>query len=479
MPDGVVQWFDPKRGEGRVVRGGREYPVEAAEIEPHARVAGARVHFDITRRNGVAVATGVRLRGGTHVSWRQRRFGDLTGARRPDTKGSAPFAQPHPEAGLRLAARPMEVARGWAASLDGGDVDAALLLYAPGVRLHLPDGGEVEGVAAAARVLPDSPPLAGELRLAGVHGEDDTVVVEWAPAAGPGPTWRTRLRVEHGEITEQWLGVEPPAPPPVEEAAPPVEVVTSGEFGEAEVAYAREKLTRLLRLVEEPVLFARITLRRFGDPARERPVNVKAAVDVNGTPVRVHIAAHEVREAVDLVERRLRDKLEHRAERIEARRQGVLVAEPGEWRHGMLPIRRPEYFERPPEEREVIRRKTFAVDELTPDEAAFDMEMLDYDFYLFRDLASGGDALLERLPDGTYRITRLRPAEGPTPPSAIALSEAPAPAPTLTLEEAIARLDAAGERFVFFADAATGRGMVVYRRYDGHYGVLEPADAGS
>lgn len=476
MPDGVVQWFDPKRGEGRVVRGGKEYPVEAAEIEPHARVAGARVHFDIARRNGVAVATGVRLRGGTRVSWRQRRFGDLTGARRPDTKGVAPFARAHPEAGLNLAVRPMEVARRWAAAVDTGDLDAALLLYAPAVRVHLPDGTVAEGATAAARTLAASPPVAEHLRLAGVHGEDDTAVVEWAEEGGA-VAWRTRLRVEHGEIAEQWLGVEAPAlrPEEGEEAAAPVEVVTSGEFSEAEVAYAREKIGRLLRLVEEPVLFSRITLRRFGDPARERPVNVKAAVDVNGTPLRVHIAAREVREAVDLVERRLRDKLEHRAERIEARREGVLVAQPGEWRHGMLPTRRPEYFDRPPEEREVIRRKTFAVDELTPDEAAFDMELLDYEFYLFRDLASGGDALLERMADGTYRITRLHPVAS-APPAAITVVEGP-PAPTLTVEEAIARLDTSGEPFVFFADAATGRGTVVYRRYDGHYGVLEPADA--
>jgi hypothetical protein len=29
MPDGLLQWYDARRGEGRVVRGGREYPVQA------------------------------------------------------------------------------------------------------------------------------------------------------------------------------------------------------------------------------------------------------------------------------------------------------------------------------------------------------------------------------------------------------------------------------------------------------------------
>ena len=72
MPDGVLQWYDARRGEGRVVRGGREYPVRAADMEPSARVPGAHVHFDVQTTKGVAVAVGVRLRAGTRVSRRQR-----------------------------------------------------------------------------------------------------------------------------------------------------------------------------------------------------------------------------------------------------------------------------------------------------------------------------------------------------------------------------------------------------------------------
>lgn len=29
---------------------------------------------------------------------------------------------------------------------------------------------------------------------------------------------------------------------------------------------------------------------------------------------------------------------------------------------------------------------------------------------------------------------------------------------------------------VFFRDRRSGRGHVLYRRYDGHYGLIEPAD---
>ena len=42
------------------------------------------------------------------------------------------------------------------------------------------------------------------------------------------------------------------------------------------------------------------------------------------------------------------------------------------------------------------------------------------------------------------------------------------------MAEAIERLNADGERFVFFANQATGRGNVLYHRYDGHYGLITP-----
>ena len=49
-------------------------------------------------------------------------------------------------------------------------------------------------------------------------------------------------------------------------------------------------------------------------------------------------------------------------------------------------------------------------------------------------------------------------------------------APVLRLDEAEERLDVGHEPFVFFVDAASGRGHVLYRRYDGHYGLIVPID---
>lgn len=47
--------------------------------------------------------------------------------------------------------------------------------------------------------------------------------------------------------------------------------------------------------------------------------------------------------------------------------------------------------------------------------------------------------------------------------------------PTLSVAAAVERLSVTEEPFVFFVDAATGHGTVLYHRYDGHYGQLVPA----
>ena len=43
------------------------------------------------------------------------------------------------------------------------------------------------------------------------------------------------------------------------------------------------------------------------------------------------------------------------------------------------------------------------------------------------------------------------------------------------MAEAVERLDVDVEPFVFFVEPESGRGNVVYRRYDGHYGLITPA----
>ena len=240
-----------------------------------------------------------------------------------------------------------------------------------------------------------------------------------------------------------------------EEPGFPVSLVADEGVGEDARAHALDALLAVARHSPRRVLHARLTLRLHRDPALERPAVAKASLDVAGRPVRAHVAAGTMPEAVDLLERRLRRGLEDLEEARRARRHEKGVAVAGEWRHGSLPAERPEHFPRPPEERELVRRKTFAPASVTPGEAALELQLLDHDFHLFTNAETGEEDVVRRRDDGTVAHDR-------------------GPAPALLLEDALERLDAGGERFVFFTDPQSRRGKLVYLRYDGHYGLIEP-----
>ena len=253
-----------------------------------------------------------------------------------------------------------------------------------------------------------------------------------------------------------------------------ITVIAHGDVSEEEIEYARDRVRTVLAKIGEPVLLARVKLTFASDPARAGPAIAQALLDVDGDLVRAHVAAETAHVATDLLQRRLRDKLDHRSQRRRALRKRRGVPAPGEWRHGDLPTSRPDYYTRPLAERQLVRRKTYAIDELTPDEAVFEMEQLDYEFHLFRDLTSSQDALIERDEEASYRLTLLHATDAELGPTDARVVLSPHPVPALSVEEAINRLEATGQRFLFYASTTDHRGNVVYRRYDGHYGLIAP-----
>ncbi len=253
-----------------------------------------------------------------------------------------------------------------------------------------------------------------------------------------------------------------------------VQTSTQGDLPPDIGDYAEQKVRKLARFAGEPILHARVRVSRTDDPAVTRGVTAQASLDFNGRLLRAQVAASDGHEAVDLLERRLRERLDRAGRHWQARRGGMPVDEPGQWRHVAVPTERPGYFPRPVEERQVVRRKAFAVPRIDLDEAAFDMDLADYDFYLFTDAATGQDSVLERTADG-FVLHQAEPRERPQEPLAARVTVSELPIPRLQAADAVERLNASGAPFVFFVNVATGRGNVLYRRYDGHYGLLRPA----
>jgi len=254
-----------------------------------------------------------------------------------------------------------------------------------------------------------------------------------------------------------------------------VDVTTHDELPGA-ADYARSKIGELRRYTSRPVLRARVKLSSHRDPAVQRPVVAQANLDVDGRPVRAQVEAETAREAIDLLAARVRRRLERAAEHGEARRGEPPAGGSHEWRHGSERTHRPNYFPRPADERRVIRRKSFTMAPCILDEAAREMDLLDYDFHLFTEKGTRTACVLYRAGATGYRLALVAPAlADQLSPFALPVTISRQPVPCLTEEEAANRLGLLGLPFLFFVDAAYGRASVLYHRYDGHYGLITPA----
>lgn len=256
-----------------------------------------------------------------------------------------------------------------------------------------------------------------------------------------------------------------------------IETSHKGAVSARDLDRAVDKVRATADRAREPVHHIEVRISLGANPAHDRPASAEATIDVNGSLVRAHVTSPTVSEAVDeLVDRLQRrlDRYEDRLHRIHDRRR-TGDSGPGEWHHGDLPSDRPPWADLPYEEREVRRRKTFAMEPMTAEEAGFDLVQLDHDFYLFVDTATGSDAVIAHDGDGSLQ---LQTAQGHPVLDEGFTSEAvrviDAPAPILTEADAKEQLDVSGDAWLFFVSETSGRGAVLYRRRDGHYGLIGP-----
>ena len=252
-----------------------------------------------------------------------------------------------------------------------------------------------------------------------------------------------------------------------------IEVTGRGEVSDRAREQAREKLAHVESLVKGPILGARAVLIQEANPRISAPARAEAEVDLPGRTVRARAAAPSMEAALDDVVERLQRQLRRYVDRLLTRQREPAQRPAGEWSHRSWSPPRPPTLVRPVEEREIVRRKTFAFGPMSVDEAADALEDLDHGFFLFHNAETDADAVAYWRDDGLLAVIEPRPAmsaigRGP-------VREASRFSSPIDLAAAVAEMNAVGHRFLFFENTATGRGNVIYRRYDGHYGLIEPA----
>lgn len=257
-------------------------------------------------------------------------------------------------------------------------------------------------------------------------------------------------------------------------STPDVALKLGDGVGSTDRTHAEEVIERLVAKASRPVIFARMKLHIDETRPHDEQALAQGTLDMSGTLIRAESAAATITEAVEVLATRLERRMRRIAEQREDASQRPPSTPEGQWRSGDLPSARPTYFARPKEERSIVRRKAFAPSFSTIDEALFDLEVLDHRFFLFTDAGSGEDAVVFETEDGVA----VRTASGEDLRHAdehLGLAVDRRPTQELTDEEAANRLDVSGAPFIFFRQSDSGRGAVLYRRYDGHYGIIEPA----
>ena len=224
-------------------------------------------------------------------------------------------------------------------------------------------------------------------------------------------------------------------------------VTTKGEVSEAARAYAAGKVARLHQHAHGPVLLTRVKLTHAEGQDVERNAIAEATLDVDGRLVRGQVAAHRIEEAVDLLVDRMIRQLDQAAAkaRTRERRPSGDISTPTASGSPSFPrnVRSWPTSPSPSTGRRWRRRPS-----------------------TWRSSTTTSSCSPTLTTAGTRSCTGIPTVRSTWPPSR--RSE--------TVDEALERLDAGGEPFVFFCAADTGRGAVAYLRYDGHYGLIRPAD---
>ncbi len=123
---------------------------------------------------------------------------------------------------------------------------------------------------------------------------------------------------------------------------------------------------------------------------------------------------------------------------------------------------------------EIVRRKSFRLRTCTPSDAIGVLDAMDFSAFLFTDIATGADAIVYWAGPSGARLARQCGNRCAGDRFDIPLTVDPGASPVLTATQAAALLCRQGLPFLFHSDPRSGRGRLLYRRYDGDLALVTP-----
>lgn len=202
-------------------------------------------------------------------------------------------------------------------------------------------------------------------------------------------------------------------------------------------------------------------LRITGTNSDDGPFLVQVNLRVGETPARIQTPTHGPGDALPVV----------------VRLEQLIAATRAPWqpRSWPDPTRPPLDTPGPGE---LSRRKSVPLATGRPSRAVAVMDAMDYNAHLFTDAATGQEAIVYRAGPSGLRLARQDTASPPhsTPGEPGPFTINPRPAPALTEADAVDRVCEQGSPFLFYTDQNSGRGHLLYRRYDTGLALITPTD---
>jgi hypothetical protein len=246
-----------------------------------------------------------------------------------------------------------------------------------------------------------------------------------------------------------------------------VDVAASDDIPRSQVEAARRRVEALGRYTDEP-LAVRLTLRRDGSGG----IVADASTRFEGRVLAAHVIGPAPDAAAETVAERLRRQLRRVVDSGVARRN-----EPAVIRRALDdlgPHRLHPVAAKPPEERQIVRRRSYSDHPESTLEAISDLIDLDEEFHLFVHVRTGEDVVVHHRDDDRIGLLHPRGSRLADEADEIVAPERSRYSEPVTLAAVRAEMDVVAHRFLYFLDADDGRGKVLYMRDDGDYGLVEP-----
>ena len=235
---------------------------------------------------------------------------------------------------------------------------------------------------------------------------------------------------------------------------------------------ARRRIASLDRYASAPLIGARLTLRSDGKPSKKPPFVADVDVRFDGRLLVAHGGGRTAMEAATVASEALRRQLRRVVGADVALRNEPRMLENGGGQRAPAPLK-------PPEERSIVARRTYAQEPEPTLTALADLLQDAELFHLFVHARTGEDVVAYQLDSG--RLGLLFPPgsvladEGDLVVAQPSWFSDPLPFAAARSEMDMLNEHAVYHRFLYFIDAGDERGKVVYLRLDGDYGLVEPA----